>query len=132
MNETLRPSTLGEILDRTAQLYRGNFWLFAGTAALPFGAMFAVIFVGAALGVVVTLAFKGSVAADANVIRGAAFTVALVLVLPVYLAAIVYSAAGITQAAISAHRGGSLRSAGRCARSARASGAILASFCFRD
>ena len=35
MTETLRPSTLGEILDRTAQLYRSNFWLFAGTAAMP-------------------------------------------------------------------------------------------------
>jgi hypothetical protein len=30
MNEPLRPLTLGEILDRTAQLYRSNFLLFAG------------------------------------------------------------------------------------------------------
>ena len=37
MNETLRPSTLGEILDRTAQLYRRNFWLFAGVARFAHG-----------------------------------------------------------------------------------------------
>jgi len=33
METTLRPLTLGEILDRTAQLYRTNFLLFAGIAA---------------------------------------------------------------------------------------------------
>ena len=33
----LRPSTLGEILDRTAQLYRENFVLFAGIAAVYAG-----------------------------------------------------------------------------------------------
>ena len=33
----LRPSTLGEILDRTAQLYRENFVLFAGIAAMYAG-----------------------------------------------------------------------------------------------
>ena len=43
MSETLRPSTLGEILDRTAQLYRRNFWLFAGIGALPIGTMFAIV-----------------------------------------------------------------------------------------
>ncbi len=30
MQTSLRPMTLGEILDRTAQLYRTNFLLFAG------------------------------------------------------------------------------------------------------
>jgi hypothetical protein len=105
MNETLRPSTLGEILDRTAQLYRGNFWLFAGTAALPFGAMIAVILVGIILVPVVALVFKGSMAVDINVIRVGAGAVAVVFALPIYLAAVVYSAAGITQAAISTHRG---------------------------
>ena len=30
MESNLRPLTLGEILDRTAQLYRTNFLLFAG------------------------------------------------------------------------------------------------------
>ncbi|HEV2213911.1 MAG TPA: hypothetical protein VGR64_01400, partial [Terracidiphilus sp.] len=37
METQLRPLTLGEILDRTAQLYRENFLLFAGIAALYAG-----------------------------------------------------------------------------------------------
>ncbi|HMD76208.1 MAG TPA: hypothetical protein VKG86_02420 [Terracidiphilus sp.] len=37
METNLRPLTLGEILDRTAQLYRDNFVLFAGIAAVYAG-----------------------------------------------------------------------------------------------
>ncbi|MFZ1086161.1 MAG: glycerophosphoryl diester phosphodiesterase membrane domain-containing protein [Terracidiphilus sp.] len=37
MESNLRPLTLGEILDRTAQLYRTNFLLFAGIAAVYSG-----------------------------------------------------------------------------------------------
>jgi hypothetical protein len=37
METNLRPLTLGEILDRTAQLYRSHFWLFAGIAAVNSG-----------------------------------------------------------------------------------------------
>lgn len=33
---TLRPMTLGEVLDTTFSLYKKNFWLFAGITALPF------------------------------------------------------------------------------------------------
>ena len=32
----LRPMSLGEVLDRTFNLYKNNFWLFAGITALPF------------------------------------------------------------------------------------------------
>jgi hypothetical protein len=39
METHLRPLTLGEILDRTAQLYRSNFWLFAGISAVYAGAV---------------------------------------------------------------------------------------------
>jgi hypothetical protein len=39
METTLRPLTLGEILDRTAQLYRTNFLLFAGIASVYAGAL---------------------------------------------------------------------------------------------
>ncbi len=38
METALRPLTLGEILDRTAQLYRSHFWLFAGIASVNSGA----------------------------------------------------------------------------------------------
>jgi len=39
METNLRPFTLGEILDRTAQLYRSHFWLFAGIASVNSGAI---------------------------------------------------------------------------------------------
>jgi len=39
MGTSLRPLSLGEILDRTAQLYRTNFVLFAGIAAVYAGVM---------------------------------------------------------------------------------------------
>jgi len=39
METNLRPLTLGEILDRTAQLYRTHFWLLAGIAAVYSGAI---------------------------------------------------------------------------------------------
>ncbi|HUH61960.1 MAG TPA: hypothetical protein VLZ50_03135 [Terracidiphilus sp.] len=42
METTLRPLTLGEILDRTAQLYRTNFLLFAGIAAVYAGVLLLV------------------------------------------------------------------------------------------
>lgn len=40
MNEPLHPLRLGEILDRTAQMYRARFLVFLGIAAIPAGAMF--------------------------------------------------------------------------------------------
>jgi hypothetical protein len=43
METALRPLTLGEILDRTAQLYRSHFWLFAGIASVYSGA---ILFLG--------------------------------------------------------------------------------------
>ncbi len=40
--ETLRPLSLGELLDRTFQIYRNNFLLFAGIAAVAYLPMFIV------------------------------------------------------------------------------------------
>ncbi len=42
MNNQLRPMTLGEILDRTAELYRNHFPLFAGISAIFAGTMLLV------------------------------------------------------------------------------------------
>jgi hypothetical protein len=39
METHLRPLSLGEILDRTAHLYRSHFWLFAGIACVNSGAI---------------------------------------------------------------------------------------------
>ena len=49
MSETFRPSTLGEILDRTAQIYRRSFLLFVGVAALPIGVIVGVTALAAAI-----------------------------------------------------------------------------------
>jgi hypothetical protein len=40
MNEQLRPLTLAEILDRTAQLYRSRFLVFVGVSTIPAGTVF--------------------------------------------------------------------------------------------
>ena len=42
MSDPLRPSSLGEILGRTFQIYRSKFLVFAGIAALPALAMFGI------------------------------------------------------------------------------------------
>jgi hypothetical protein len=104
MNETLRPSTLGEILDRTAQLYRRNFWVFAGVGALPIGVMVAIGVPAAAIWAV----FFSSLTIgryELNGILALVFFVIFLVAIPVYIAAYVFSVAGLTQAAASAYRG---------------------------
>jgi hypothetical protein len=102
--ETLRPTTLGEILDRTAQLYRRNLLLFAGVAALPIAVIIAVT----ALIFVSLFAIPGlRGAGDSSFNPATALMTALlvVIVLPIYIAAAVFSFAGLTEAAASVHRG---------------------------
>ncbi len=103
MNESLRPLTLGEILDRTAQLYRRNFLLFAGVAALPIGVMIAMGALAGAFSVAAAATVKG--VPGSSLIMGLALFALVAVALPVYIAAYVYSTAGLTQAAVSAHRG---------------------------
>jgi hypothetical protein len=104
MRETLRPSTLGEILDRTAQLYRRNFWLFAGVAALPIAIIVAV----SAAVFATILAVPGlRNAGDSAFSPAMALLIALfaIVVFPIYIAAAVFSYAGLTEAAAKVHRG---------------------------
>jgi hypothetical protein len=56
--EALRPSTLGEILDRTAHLYRSRFLVFLGIGAIPTGVVLAC-----AMGVFLFFAWMGNNAA---------------------------------------------------------------------
>lgn len=106
MNEALRPSTLGEILDRIAQLYRRNFLLFVGVAAVPIGVMIAVAVVAAIVAVAGGLAAAST--AGSSFVTGAVIIVGLLIAAPIYIGAYVYSGAGLTQAAVSAHLGESL------------------------
>lgn len=102
--ETLRPATLGEILDRTAQIYRRSFMLFVGVAALPIGVIVGV----SALAAAIWKAFFSSITVNNFEMTGALAVLigAMVLAaLPVYIAAAVFSYAGLTGAAANAHRG---------------------------
>jgi hypothetical protein len=103
MSETLRPSTLGEILDRTAQLYRRNFWLFAGVAALPIGVIIAISAITAALFAATAVAFRTANMPGAAGI--ALFVLFAVVAVPIYITAAIYSYAGLTEAAAGAYRG---------------------------
>jgi ABC-type multidrug transport system fused ATPase/permease subunit len=106
MSEVLRPLTLGEILDHTIQLYRRNFWLFAGIAALPFGVIFAMAILGGVLfgsARVILVSMGSDVSSD--LLFGVAVVVALVVAVPICLAASVFSYAGIAQATVSVYRG---------------------------
>lgn len=103
MNENFRPYSLGEILDRTAQLYRGNFWLFAGVAAVPIGVMLGIAVIGVIVFLVVRSPVGGTSLSSATMVVVIAACVAIAV--PIYIAAYVYCCAGITEAAASAQRG---------------------------
>ena len=103
MDERLRPLNLGEILDRTAQLYRQNFWLFVGIAALPLLVVFALAVPVGALFVMPGVT-GGSAGAPTPAEIGIIGLVVLIA-LPIYLAVYVYSYAGVTQATVTVHLG---------------------------
>jgi hypothetical protein len=104
MNEPMRPLTLGEILDRTAQLYRRNFWLFAGVSAVPMGGMIAVFVVfGGLFGAFAVMAKQGQ---QPNPLLVGVLAIAMVLIaLPLLLAATVYSNGALTFTAARVHLG---------------------------
>jgi hypothetical protein len=104
MNEQLRPSNLGEILDRTLQMYRARFLVFFGIASIPAG----VVLVCAA-GVFLFFAWLGSAGLDKTVenMVGGVFLLASALVLmPVCVAATGLGSGALTQAAATIYLGG--------------------------
>ena len=103
MNEILRPSTLGEILDRTFQLYRNNFWLLLGIAALPL--VLALVLAVPIVAIFAIPGIAGRIDDPAATIRVIAFMFAFVIFLPLYLGLYAFSIAGITQATIAIQRG---------------------------
>ena len=56
METTLRPLTVSEILDRTAQLYRSNFLLFAGISSVYAGVLLVLSLLQIALQEILRLA----------------------------------------------------------------------------
>lgn len=98
MNEQLRPLTLAEILDRTAQLYRSRFLVFLGISTIPAG----IVFVFAA-GTFAFIAWMGSNTRSGGSVSDVFVWVFLVLLMilavPVSLGASALGAAAMSDAA---------------------------------
>ena len=106
MMSQLRPLSLGEILDRTAQLYRRNFLLFVGVSAAPTAVIVAVSAVFGAVFAATAVTRHGTVPAGAAMgLLGLMF----LALAPLLMAATVFSQAGLTQAALSAQNGQTLK-----------------------
>src|SRR5215472_4878933 len=102
MIDALRPSTLGEILDRTANLYRGRFLVFVGIASLPAGvilscAVTAILFF-------IWMGTQGNAAGPLVVgVASILFAgIALLILLPVCIAAMALGTAALNHAAAAA------------------------------
>ena len=98
MNEPLRPLTLSEILDRTAQLYRSRFLVFLGIGTIPAGTIF--VFAAGAFAFFMwmgTNARKGLSVAD--ILVWVFLILLVVLAIPVSLAATALGEAAMSDAA---------------------------------
>lgn len=109
MSDPYHPQTLGEILDRTAQMYRTRFAVYFGIAAIPAGIL--VVFAAAAF---FYLTWAGAGGADdttqtARVVVGVlVFGVLGLIALPAYLGSTALGWAALTHAASDAYLGGAI------------------------
>ena len=107
MNERLHPLTLGEILDRTAQMYRTQFLRFVGIAAIPMGVL--LVFTAVAVGFIAwamgepARGFSGN---PLGILIFAVLGVLGVVGLPVCTGAMALSWAALTDAAATTFLGG--------------------------
>jgi hypothetical protein len=106
MNEPLHPSTLGEILDRTAQLYRSRFLLFLGISVIPTGV---VVVLACLFGLVAawwSVAGAGSFPEETGYVLVGIFCIVVALVaLPALLAATALAMAAMSHAVSLVHLG---------------------------
>ncbi len=96
MNETPRPLNLGEILDRTIQLYRSRFLVFFGIAFVPTGV---VLTLAAIIFILFALISLGGVSINSNPAVGFMAIMLIVVIVSVALP-ICLSAAALGSAAI--------------------------------
>jgi hypothetical protein len=106
-SQAIRPMTVGEILDRTTQLYRGNFLSFAGIAAVPTAVILAVMIPVFAVAGIGGVAMKGNTAMGGTLL--AVMIPLCVVLVVVAIAASVISQAALVRAAIAAFNGQKLR-----------------------
>ncbi len=94
MSLQLRPANLGEILDRTASLYRSRFLMFSGIGVIPAGAVLTF-----AAGGFLILARIGSAGPEAEFLMGLAMLALVLLAIPVCLALTALGGAAMSHAA---------------------------------
>jgi hypothetical protein len=106
MNEALRPMNLGEILDRTAHLYRSRFLLFLGISIIPTAVMVALACVAGLIAAWWNAADAGSVPSQEGFVLVGLFGIGVVLVaLPAYLAVTALATAAMSHAVSRVHLG---------------------------
>ncbi|MGA9668883.1 MAG: hypothetical protein WBQ94_06720 [Terracidiphilus sp.] len=109
MSEPLRPSTLGEILDRTVQLYRSRFPVFFGIAAVPTAIV--VVFASAAFLFYAWFGSSGAGGTTSNpdpaaaVLVGLAFIAIAFVAVPMFFAVTALASAALNHAAARAYFG---------------------------
>lgn len=106
---SLGPRTLGEILDRTAQLYRGNFLLFTGISVIPIAVMILIFVPIGILAGYMGLTVKTAPSSTSAIAAGAVVLAILLVGMPIFLVATVYSQAGLSFAAVRTHMGQTLK-----------------------
>ena len=102
MIETLRPSTLGEILDRTADIYRARFLVFLGIAGLPAGVVLASAVAVFLFFVWIGVESQGKDQTLVGVLVILFFAACVLVLLPLCAAAAGLGAGALNQAAVAA------------------------------
>lgn len=102
MDSTLRPMSTSQVLDRTFHLYRNNFWLFAGIAALP-PAILLVAQTGFFLVAYLSITKVNLIA------TGVAFVVGAIAMVVVYLLAHAFATGATVYAVSRVHLGHAVR-----------------------
>lgn len=100
MNERLHPLTLGEVLDRTAHIYRSRFLVYAGIAVIPAGAvLIAAGAIGGCLGLVGVTAANSASTANVGVAALVLMVLAGLVAVPACLAVTAFGWAAMSYAA---------------------------------
>jgi len=105
MNEPLRPSSLSEILDRAAQLYRSRFLVFLGISVFPTALVLAMACLIAPLYAWVSSNGAGSRAPWAGILAGVLLACAVLVAIPVLLGATALAMAAMSHAVSRAYMG---------------------------
>lgn len=102
MSEIPRPLTLGEILDRTVQIYRSRFLVLFGISVIPTGG---VLVIASAAFLVLIWSGRESASGTRGIIAVTLIVIASLIAVPVILAATALAEAAVNDAANRAHFG---------------------------